>query len=332
MKTIKVLVSGASGDVAQGIIKALESSSLKLEIYKTCINQTSSWLYKDDKSYIVPLSKDDKYLPTLTKIIKKHHIDVFIPAVDSEIPIIAKNKELLESETSAKVFVDEWSKIECCDDKYLTYKFLTDNNFPSPLTIVPTSIDVIDVFLSKVTFPFLSKSRRGRGSANIVEILNTDEAHVWAGREDVILQEYLDGEEYTTGIYLGDDKEVKGVCTLKRELKGGSTFIAKRIINEKLESKLEDIAKTLGIKYVNIQTRLVNNMLIPFEFNGRFSGTTGIISRIFNAPEMCIREKLLGQNLHREENNTLFQVMRYYEEIYADETQVQKLIARSMEL
>ena len=48
---------------------------------------------------------------------------------------------------------------------------------------------------------------------------------------------------------------------------------------------------TRPIKYLNIQARLFNNEVYIFEFNGRFSGTTGIISIVFNAPEMFIREK-----------------------------------------
>ena len=92
MKKIKVLVSGVGGDVAQGIIKALESSALNIDIYKTCISSTSSWLYKDEKSYIVPLSSSSQYIPTLLSIINKYNIDVFIPAVDSEIPVLFRAK------------------------------------------------------------------------------------------------------------------------------------------------------------------------------------------------------------------------------------------------
>ncbi len=331
-KIVKVLVSGVGGDVAQGVIKALEVSDLSVEIYKTCIANTSSWLYKDEKSYIVPLSSDIQYIPSLLKIIKKHQIDVFIPCVDVEIPNISKNKEFLESQSSVKVFVDRLDKVECCDDKYLTYKFLSENGFPAPLTVVPTSVEAIENFLSRVSFPILSKFRRGRGAVNVKKILNKKEAYRYLGNKDVVLQEYLEGEEYTTGIYLGDDGAIKGICTLKRELKNGSTFIAQRIVDKRLEFPLERIAKKLGMKYLNIQSIMVNGQLLPFEFNGRFSGTTGIISRIFNAPGMYIREKVFSQNLVKKENDSLFQVMRYYEEIYTDSCSIKKLMERSASL
>ena len=331
-QTIKVLVSGVGGDVAQGIIKCLELSNLDIEIYKICVSSKSSWLYKDNKSYIVPFSSDDNYITTLLKIIKKHSIDIFIPTVDNEIPIISNNKSYLESESKVKVFVDDIEKIEYCDDKYLTYQFLKQHSFSTPLTIVPVNKKEVNDFLSKTTYPILSKPRRGRGAVNIITIRTKEEAYLWIRNETVILQEYLDGEEYTTGIYLGDDLEVKGICTLKRELKGGTTFKAERVIDKALELELEIIAKKLKIKYLNIQSRLVNNKLVPFEFNGRFSGTTGIISRVFNAPEMYIKEKFLNQNIERVNSEVIFHVMRYYEEIYSDTQQTEDLINRSNEL
>ena len=68
---------------------------------------------------------------------------------------------------------------------------------------------------------------------------------------------------------------------------------------------------------------------MPLELNGRFSGTTGIISRIFNAPEFFIRERLLKENIEYRKNNEIFHVMRYYEELYANQEKVDSLLKRS---
>lgn len=332
MKKINVLVSGVGGDVAQGIIKSLEASSLNLNIFKTCISEYSSWLHKDNNSYIVPYSNDEKYIPTLIKIFEKEKIDIFIPAVDSEIELISENKDYIESKTNIKVFTDDISKIRYCDDKYLTFKFLFENSFPTPLTVVPENRDIIDSFLEKVNFPIISKPRSGRGAVNIKLHKTKEELYSLIGDDSLILQEYLEGEEYTSGIYLGEDNEVKGICTLKRKLKNGSTYQAQRIIDKELESGLELIAKKLGIKYLNIQSKLVNGKFVPFEFNGRFSGTTGIISRVFNAPEMYIREVYLNEKINRTYNDETFHVMRFYDEVYTDNDSMEKLKNRSREL
>jgi carbamoyl-phosphate synthase large subunit len=148
------------------------------------------------------------------------------------------------------------------------------------------------------------------------------------------MQEWLNPElgEYTSGLYLGDDGEIKGVCTFRRTLKGGSTYIAERIVDPVLEQPLVSIAQTLGMKYLNIQSMLRGNELVPFEFNGRLSGTTAMVSKVFNAPEMFIRERIMGEKLQKVINQSLFVAMRYYEEIYASHEEVNELLTRSKQI
>ena len=64
------------------------------------------------------------------------------------------------------------------------------------------------------------------------------------------------------------------------------------------------MAQAAGLKYINIQSMRRGDKLIPFEFNGRLSGSTAMVSKIFNAPEMFVRERLLGETLTRIENST----------------------------
>ena len=96
-----------------------------------------------------------------------------------------------------------------------------------------------------------------------------------------------------------------------------------------MESYICEIAKKLDLTYVNIQFKLKNKLPCPFEFNGRFSGTTGIMSRVFNAPDMWIRENLLNEQVTMYTNINKFYVMRYAEEIYTTQEEIKKLIERS---
>ena len=334
MDKIKILVDGCGGDVAQGVIKALNKSNLNLEIYKICTYSNSSWLYTDELSYIAPLSASDQYIPYLIRFLNTHNINIFFPCIDFEIPKIALNKEKIESETNAIVFVDDINKVDICNDKYKTYNFFQKNNISSPYTILPESSEKVKEIIDLVGFPLIIKRRIGQGAKDI-KIINTyPEARDFIGKTNFIIQEYihLKEGEYTSGIYLGDDRKLKGICILKRELKGGSTYRAERMINNKWEEYIVEIAKTISMKYLNIQFRVHNNKIYPFELNGRFSGTTGIISRVFNAPEYFIRERLLNEKIEYKENNEIFHAMRYYEEIYTNQENVDKLIKRSKKI
>ena len=125
---IKVLVSGAGGDVAQGVIAALNKSDLDIEIYAICISLYSSWLHKVEKSYLSPLVISSKYIPFLVNFISENNINVFFPCIDSEIKKISENKKLIEQKTNAIVMVDDIEKVDISDDKFKTYEFLKNNS------------------------------------------------------------------------------------------------------------------------------------------------------------------------------------------------------------
>jgi len=332
-KKINVLIDGLGGDVGQGVAKALMMSTLPITIFGACISSSSSWLHKIEHSYIFPYINDAKFISFLIDFINYHNIDIYFPTIDSGIKKISEYKKTIEEQTKCIVFVDQIEKVHICDDKYTTVKFLEKEGFSAPKSILPNE-EEIDNFIESVGYPFIIKTRSGNGAKEVFLAKSYNDYAPYIGNENYMFQEYIpsEGGEYTSGIYLGDDGEVKGICTLERELRCGSTYKAKRIDNEVLEEPLKKIATSLGMKYLNIQSMRKGDILYPFEFNGRFSGTTGIISKVFNAPEMFIKEKVLNELLPVNQNNHLFYVMRYFEEVYVSAQEVEALEKRSKEL
>jgi len=331
---IKVLVSGAGGDVGQGVLKALAASILEIEAYTTCIGPHSSWLHQPGiASFIAPLSASEDYVPWLIRLIRRHGIQVFFPTVDGEIVKIAREKARIEGETGAQVMVGGMDKVSVSDDKFNTAEFLRANGFAYPASAIADGPEA-RALAARLGYPLIVKKRSGKGSQDVFQVESGAELERRLGDPTFVVQEWLDPAqgEYTSGLYLGDDGEIKGVCTFRRQLKGGSTYIAERIIDPVLEQSLERIARAMGMKYLNIQSMRRGNELVPFEFNGRLSGTTAMVAKVFNAPEMFIRERLLGERIARVDNPVRFVAMRYYEEVYATPEQIDALIARSAEI
>jgi len=331
---IKALITGAGGDVGQGVLKALSTSTIGIELYATCISAHSSWLHTNGiHSFIAPPSDDPSYVDYLIRLIKRFNIQVYFPTVDSEIIKISQKKERIEAETGALVFVDDPERVAVCNDKFKTYEFLRRNGFAHSASAVANDSEMQHL-ISSCGYPLIVKKRSGNGSQNVYKVHNASELALRASDREYLVQEWLDpaAGEYTSGIYLGDDGQVKGACTFRRQLKEGSTFIAERVIDQALEAPLEDMARELGMKYLNIQSMQRSNKLVPFEFNGRLSGSVAMIARLFNAPEMFIRERLLGEKLTRIDNPSRFIAMRYYEEVYATPTQILNLKKRSAEI
>ena len=68
-----------------------------------------------------------------------------------------------------------------------------------------------------------------------------------------------------------------------------------------VRKKCEEMAAALGSRGpLNIQCRVVDGALIPFEFNPRFSGSTSIRALVdFNEPDLLIRRELRGEKCPR---------------------------------
>ena len=114
---IRALVSGVGGDVAQGVIRCLDKCQEPVEVFKISSSVEDSWLYCDDKSFISPRVTDSSYISFLIEFINKKGIDIFFPCIDSEIYLIAKNKNLIEEETLCVVATGTEKQIGVCDDK-----------------------------------------------------------------------------------------------------------------------------------------------------------------------------------------------------------------------
>lgn len=326
---IRVLVDGAGGDVGQGILKSLLDTKLDIELYASCISDKSSWLYKIEYSFIFPLVSDENFVDFLIYFINKHKIDVYFPTVDSTLLKISKCKEFIENKTNVKIFIDNLEKVKICDDKYLTNKFLVDNGFCAPKTI---SMDdsSLNEFLLKNGYPLILKTKSGNGAKNVLKVNHYEELKPFISNSSWLLQEFLNIEnEITSGIYTGKDKEIKGIYVLKRTLKSGSTHHAERIIDDNLEKQLIDIAKKMDMQYLNIQATYENNKLLPFEFNGRLSGTTGAMRQVFNVPEMFIKEYILKKYISPSKNKEKIFFTRYNKEIIYTQKDIDNLKLRS---
>lgn len=328
-RKIRVLIDGIGGDVGQGVLKSLFDSKLGIELYASCISDKSSWLYKIQNSFIFPLVSDEKFIDFLITFINKYKIDVYFPTVDSTLLKISKYRDFIQSKTNVKIFIDSLEKVTICDDKYLTNKFLIENGFHAPKTISMDDLN-LNQFLLNNDYPLILKTKSGNGAKNVIKVNNYEELEPFISNSSWLLQEFLNIEnEITSGIYIGNDREVKGIYVLKRTLKLGSTHHAERIIDKNLEDQLVDIAKKMNMQYLNIQAVYENNKLLPFEFNGRLSGTTGAMRQIFNVPEIFIKENILNEYIKPSNNNEKIFFTRYNEEIIYTQKDINNLKVRS---
>ena len=263
------------------------------------------------------------WLEKIISIIKSENIEILFIGVDFELHLFAKYKKQIESETACIIIVSSHETISLADDKYLTYKFLKENNLYYPLTYLPSDIFVA-LKENKVHFPLIIKPRNGYRSIDVF-LVNTKEELQKRLQEvsNSVIQECIGTAqtEYTCGV-IKFDNEVKRSIVLRRDLKEGNTsttYLTKEypII---IKNYIEDVAAKLEqFGVCNFQLRLDSDGIPKiFEINARHSGTTYIRSLYgFNEIEFIL-EYLLNK---KEISFTIKEgiVKRYYEEFLISE-------------
>jgi len=316
-------ITGTGSLIGQAIIKSINDSSIRKNVRLIGFDYFEDTVgsYWVDENHILPdilkPNIEEEWLEKLCEIISSEKINLLFMGIDFELLLAAKHKDYILEKTGCQVLVSNERVIEIADDKYLTYKFLKDNNLYYPESFLPSDD------LSKLEFPCILKPRIGERSRGVYKINTREELDErLKTAKDPIIQELVgDGDsEYTCGvIYL--EGEVKEVIALQRSLKEGNTFKATHSLHfpEIIYTYLKDVGQALKAwGCCNFQLRMDKNGIPKiFEINSRHSGTTYMRSLFgFNEIEYIISYLLEGKTEpFKLKEGT---VVRYFDEFLID--------------
>lgn len=317
---ITAMVTGVGSNIGQGIVKAIRMSEMNVRIIGADMNPLSAGLFRCDKGYVIPPANSKDYIEKVIGVCNKETIDVIFIGSDAEVPFFSSNKSVIENETKTKVLVSNQFIANTFHDKWETARFLNDNGLDCPRCTLnePASVKRLK---NETGFPLLIKPRIGAGSKNIFIVKDERELEcALTFVPDPVIQEYIQGEEFTSGVFFDKGSNIKGVIIMKRELNFGTTYRA--IIDDFPEIKkeimkiAEVVSRHSAIGPINIQSRYCLDKLYTIEINPRFSGTTVFRAAYnFNEPEAALRHFILGEEIDEFTHSNGI-VMRYLEEVY----------------
>ena len=309
--SLNAFITGGGGDVSSGIVACLRETDLDINFFIGSSTLEIPEKYMGENIVELPLVEHESYMPALITSLKDLDIDFFVPAIDGEISKIAEQRDEIEKNAHVKVCVCDFETAQIFSDKFKTSVFLKNHGFPVPRTELLNG-QTLQTFEKEVKFPFIAKPRIGGGSLGVIEVADMDQLKTIANLPDYVIQEKLSTStgEYTAGFYLGKDSEVKGLCVLRRILRKGSTMYAERVLNSQIEEQLEKMILSMSISHGNIQFTIENGLVVPFEINPRFSGSTFVQREAFNGPENYVRERVLGQRVEKRSNSIPIRAVR----------------------
>ncbi|MBC8485739.1 MAG: ATP-grasp domain-containing protein [Bacteroidetes bacterium] len=260
-------------------------STLEIEgnIIGTDIDPLAPALDRVDINYIVPKVTSPNYITSLTKICKKENINLIFPLIDPDIPILANNRDKLES-YGAKLIVSPIESINTTRDKWLTSVFFNESNIQSPMSWLPATLDTF-----KLDYPVFIKPISGSAAKDTFRVETEEELKYYINKiENPIIQEYLPGPEVTTDVICDFSGNILSAVSRQRiEVRWGEVAKGKTIFNKSIMDGCIKIAKGLNaIGPITVQCMFKNDIPYFTEVNMRYGGGAPLgIAAGVNSPE-----------------------------------------------
>jgi carbamoyl-phosphate synthase large subunit len=280
----KVLVTGIGGVVGQGISRNIKDMNANVSVIGTNVVNVSAGNYLCERVYTVPYAYDENYITAVRSIAEDEGIGLIIPSTDYESYYLGASREQFKCHVACSpAYITKF-----CLDKYSNYIEFSRHKIPFASSILPSQY--------KGEFDkCIVKPREGRGSRNI--FINPASPRTFD--DSYLVQEYLEGPELTSTIYINRSGGVHGIITFVRELEQGNTSKCEVVFeyDEYLLGLVNNILQYYPFSgSFNIQSRVTSKGIVPFEINCRISGTNSVRSQFgFNDVAYTVEEYLFGQ-------------------------------------
>lgn len=270
-----------------------------------------------EQSFTLPR---DGYIDALLAACREHEIRAVVPGGEGPLDLIIRSAARFE-EAGIVIAANDATVALACSDKEQFFERLAALGLPCPRTLILRPGDELPVH--DVPYPCVIKPATGTGGSRFVFLAaNEREATLYvrsllALGKTTLVQEYIavDEGEFTIGV-LSIPKHLApvGVVAMRR------SFHAKLSVSFETETGLissgysqglidafpelcrqaVDVARAFGSTGpFNVQARVRNGVLLPFEVNPRFSASTFLRSMAgFNEIDVYLRAVLHGEVPH----------------------------------
>lgn len=312
---IKIIRSAVGSMPSWGLIEELQKAGV--EIIGIDSNPLSFGLYLLERSYVVPRGDDPKFIEQISKIINKEQPNAILSGPEEELLSLSKNKRRIE-ERGSLLLCPDYEYVEICTDKKKTYEAFKKIGIPVPEIFDSTS----------VKFPCIIKPRFGRGSSNIYIARNEDELNFYIKNvEEPVIQEFIQGEEYTVDILADKDGNALSVVPrLRLGIESGISVKGKTVYDEEIINYCKKIAKELKLFGPSCIQCIRNKEGVKFiEVNPRFGG--GSILSIKADPTIIPNLIKLIKGEKPEPSKGFKEglvMLRYYSEVFIMEKEIKK--------
>ena len=314
---VRVMIAGIGGASLGTEIRKSLSLAGGYEIFGCDVSKTAFGLYEDQFSKTWCVSRDD-YVANVLEVCIESGTSFLIPGGEQPMNLLGAASDAF-ADSGIQLLANTPEVIARYSDKDETFRRLAACGIAIPQTaVINTQIDIEQIGLPCIVKP----STGSGGSVGVFFAVSADEVMIYAdfirrtGSVPIAQQYVSDREgEFTIGVLSLPTGQIIGSIALRRVLdaklsvayrgRGGliSSGYSQGYIDEfpDLCQQAEQIALAVNSRGpINVQGRVQDGVLLPFEINPRFSASTYLRAMAgFNEVDILIKFLINGEILQR---------------------------------
>lgn len=237
--------------------------------------ELSAACHMADSFYRVPRANSDEYVPALLAICRRENVRLIIPTIDTELGPLSAHKAIFDSEC-VRINIGDPEFVNIARDKALTGRRLADLGIATPATWAPPPRNE-----EELIFPAIAKPNSGSSSIGVIRYRSAEEYRRNLPSDDCIVQELLEGPEYTVNVFCDIGGSFRCAVPHQRiEVRGGEVSKGRTERRSDLAQIARSISTLPGARGAFcFQAILTKRGPVVFEINARFGGGYPIAHR-----------------------------------------------------
>lgn len=272
LKNILILNAGTRNTLIQNFLETIDG---RCQVITTDNFELAPALYEVPKHYITKKWYEEGYWEDIEDICINEDIGLVLSLIDSELELLAKRKQIFDK-MGILVNISSENVIKTAFDKYKTFEFLKKNNYNFIKSYIDYNDAADDIADGILSFPLITKPRKGSGSAGIEIVYNLERLkQICDLNNDILIQEFINGQEIGADVYVDlISGEVTSIFTKKKlKMRAGETDKSVSFKDNVLFQLIVAFAKDFGLKGVNdIDVFEKEGKYYISEVNPRFGG------------------------------------------------------------
>lgn len=336
-------MTGAGAPGAAGILRCLQRNpGFTLTLADANPGALGRYLHPDFET--IPAATEPDFIPAVFSLCKRKNIDLVLPLVTKELILLANSKAEMEK-AGIKLMVSSPASLEIANNKSRLYQFLQWRGIEVPDFRVVETVEQWETAIRELGYPHKkvcfkpSVSNGSRGFRIISDHENESELlfqHkpdstfmraadalriLSSGKfPELLVSEYLPGEEYSVDCLANQGKTVLAVPRLRKRLINGISVEGEFVLQEEIMAYCSRIISELQLHgNIGIQVkRSAAGAFLLLEINPRVQGTISAgLGAGINLPELAVKQEC-GLPITPDEMNVKWgtRFSRYWQEVF----------------